>query len=136
MELKSTIGFGEEKKTFPGYLFSQFVIKEKDSNEDLALLSILDKDDCFRTEINGVNGSIEEFEAYLDELRIWRSDMFFEMLKTMSDLLIDNDIFNVKFCPILHTLIPFSDLRNGIVGTLSNTPNEESTIQWSLVNIK
>lgn len=130
------IGVTEDKKTFPGYLFTQFVIREKDSNEDLALLSILEKDNCFRTYIDGVNGNIKEHETYLDDLRLWRSDMFFEMLKTMSELLIENDLFNVKFCPILNTLIPFSDLSNGIFGTLSTTPIEESDIQWSLVSIE
>jgi len=136
MTLNTMIGVAEEKRTYPGYLFSQFIIKEKDTNEDLALLSILDKEDCLITEINGVNSNAEEFEDYLDGLRIWNSDIFFDMLKAMSELLIDNDIFNIKFCPILHTLIPLKDLESGIIGTLSDTPNEESTIQWSLVNIK
>lgn len=135
MTLKSTIGIAEEKKTYPGYLFSQFVIKEKDSDEDLAILSILDRE-CYVSEVNAINEHVEDFEEYLDELRIWNSDEFFDILKGMSDMLIEDDIFNIKFCPLLHTLIPYRDREEGIIGTLSDTPNEESTIQWSLVSIK
>ena len=133
MNSTNTVVIAEEEKTYPGYLFSQYILKRKDSEEELALLSIMERG-SFRFKVDTVNSNIAEFDDYLSELEIYNPDEFFEILKGIGSLL--SDVFTIKFCPLLHATIPYRDRESGIIGTLSDNPYEEATFLWSLVEIK
>ncbi|MCP9909386.1 hypothetical protein KBZ15_05570 [Cyanobium sp. BA20m-p-22] len=132
MKPKNPDTISKKEKVFPGYLFSQYIVKQKDSEEDLAILSILDKTHL-ESKISTVNSDIELFGAYLSELQAYNSDEFFEILRGIHDLSVD--ILNIKVCPSLHTVIPHRDSELEIIGTLTEDSDEES-ILWSLVKIK
>jgi hypothetical protein len=132
MKPKNPDILGKKERVFPGYVFSQYIVKRQDNEEDLAILSILDKTHV-ESKISTVNSDIELFGAYLSEIQVYNSNEFFEILRGIHDLSVD--ILNIKLCPSLHTVIPHRDSDLDIIGTLTEDSDEES-ILWSLVKIK
>jgi hypothetical protein len=122
----------KKEKVFPGHLFIQFIVRDRDSKENRALLSVLDRE-CYETALSSVNDKNTDFSDYISEMSVYQEDYFLEILKGLNGILID--IFNIEFVPLLHTLIPFKEREVGIAGTLSDN-DDESEILWSLTEIK
>lgn len=117
---------------FPGYLFSQFVAKRSGSDQGIALLSILDNE-CVSSNPSKINESHNDIGEYLSELHCCEPELTAEILNGAAELSVD--IFNVRWEPLIYTVIPFGEADNKIIGTLAYEYPDNRSIQWSLVRI-
>jgi hypothetical protein len=132
MELKPINKASQGLVCFPGYLFFQFIVKQRDSGEDLAILSVLEKT-AVEADMESIKNHTNDYSDYISELSVYDSDHFFEILRGIHDVSID--IFNIEFSSLFHAVIPFKQDEEEILGTLSEK-DDESGILWSLVKIK
>ena len=129
----NSLGAIKECNSFPGYLLSQFAVKDKKSGEGLALLSLLDTE-CVQAEVKKLNSNPEDMADYLSEMQVLGPEMFDNIYKSVIDL--RSKTLDVELVPLNCTVVPFTDATPKVTGTLMKGDPGQSSILWSLVALE